>query len=129
MRAPQSTLGDYAHRVSDAPRASILVLSRGDLVLLDDCLNAIGRSISDEVPYEVIVFLNGADEHLAATCAERYSHARVEHSGINLGYPAGSNRAAARARGEFLVLLNDDTEVQPRWLESLVETADEHPHA
>jgi GT2 family glycosyltransferase len=38
----------------------------------------------------------------------------------NLGYAAANNRAAAVARGEFLVLLNNDLVLQPRWLEPML---------
>ena len=48
---------------------------------------------------------------------------RVLRSDVNLGFGGGCNWAARHARGEFLVFLNDDTEVQPGWLEALLETA------
>jgi hypothetical protein len=50
-------------------------------------------------------------------------------SRVNLGYPGGCNRGRAAARGEYLVLLNDDAEVEPGWLEHLVATADANPTA
>jgi GT2 family glycosyltransferase len=114
---------------SDSPRASVLVLSRRDAPMLQACLSSLARNIRRDVPFEVIVLLNGADEDVAALCAERVVGARVERSRVNLGFPAGTNRAAAHARGEFLVLLNDDTEIEPGWLDSLIGTADEHPRA
>ena len=52
---------------------------------------------------------------------------RVLVSGVNLGFAAGNNRAAALAKGDYLVMLNDDAEPEPGWLESLVETADHDP--
>jgi GT2 family glycosyltransferase len=39
------------------------------------------------------------------------------------------NHGREIARGELLVLLHDDAEVEPGWLEALVETADAHPEA
>ena len=38
----------------------------------------------------------------------------------NLGYAVSNNRAAATARGDFLVLLNDDLVLLPRWLEPML---------
>lgn len=115
--------------VSDAPRASILVLSRRNPNLLRACLTALARNVGPGVAFEVIVLLNGADQDVAAFCDAEVLGARVERSPVNLGFPAGTNRAAALARGEYLVLLNDDTEVEPGWLEALVEAADRYPEA
>lgn len=38
----------------------------------------------------------------------------------NLGYAGANNRAAATAGGEFLVLLNNDLELTPGWLEPML---------
>src|SRR5690606_25623817 len=38
----------------------------------------------------------------------------------NLGYAVTNNRASAAARGEWLVLLNNDLILQPRWLEPML---------
>jgi GT2 family glycosyltransferase len=51
--------------------------------------------------------------------------ATVVTSRVNRGFGGGSNLGAAAARGDYLVFLNDDTEVEPGWLEWLVRTADE----
>ena len=50
-------------------------------------------------------------------------------SPVNLGLAGAGNRGRSLARGEFLLLLHDDAEVLPGWLEPLVETADSHPEA
>ncbi len=115
--------------VCEAPRASIIVLTRRNVEMLRSCLDALSRGIASETRCEVIVVLNGADEDVAAFCEREVSGALVERSRVNLGFPAGCNLAAARARGAFLAFLNDDTEVAPGWLESLIDAADEHPGA
>ncbi|MGH7822382.1 MAG: glycosyltransferase, partial [Candidatus Binatia bacterium] len=48
---------------------------------------------------------------------------------VNRGFGGACNHAAAGARGELLVFLNDDAEVQPGWLEALIEAADADPEA
>ena len=47
----------------------------------------------------------------------------------NCGFVRSCNLGAANARGEFLVFLNNDTEVTPGWLRALRETFDFEPEA
>jgi GT2 family glycosyltransferase len=48
-------------------------------------------------------------------------------NGANLGFAAGNNRAAARARGRWLVLLNPDAYPQPDFIERLLAVAESFP--
>ena len=48
---------------------------------------------------------------------------------MNLGFAVACNRACVLVRGEYIVFLNDDTEVEPGWLGALVRTADAIPAA
>jgi GT2 family glycosyltransferase len=49
---------------------------------------------------------------------------RLVHSGVNLGYTAACNLAAARARGEWLFLLNPDARADPGCLQELLMAVD-----
>lgn len=111
-----------------APRASILIVCHRRSDLLADCLRSIRRN-AGEVPAETIVLFNGTPEADRRELAELLDGVRVIVSGVNLGFGTGNNRAAALARGEYLVLLNDDAEVRPGWLDALVRTAERHPQA
>lgn len=52
----------------------------------------------------------------------------LPHAG-NLGFAAGNNRAAERASGEWLALLNPDATADPGWLASMVDAMARHPGA
>lgn len=110
------------------PRASILIVCHRRSDLLASCLESIRRNV-DRANAETIVLFNGTPESARAQLGELLDGVRVIVSGVNLGFSAGNNRAAAIARGEYLVFLNDDTEVRPGWLEALLRTADRHPEA
>jgi GT2 family glycosyltransferase/glycosyltransferase involved in cell wall biosynthesis len=47
----------------------------------------------------------------------------------NSGFIASCNRGAEKARGEYLVFLNNDTIVRPGWLTALLDTFAEEPRA
>jgi O-antigen biosynthesis protein len=110
-------------------RASIIVPTLGNPLLLR-CLDSLRRHIGSVVPYEVVVVGNGVpNARLEPIRTLSWPALRLVPSPVNLGFVGGCNRGAAEGSGEYLVFLNDDTEVLPGWLEALVETADGHPQA
>lgn len=111
------------------PRASVIVLSQRDPAMLARCLRALVASVPPDLAYEVVLLLNAASPDVFGYVRRGVRGATLIVSDVNLGFGGGCNRAARDARGEYLVFLNDDTEVRPRWLEVLVRTADEHPRA
>ncbi len=113
---------------SGSPRVSIVIVTERQPRLLARCLASIARCGS-AVPFETIVVLNDALPEVEALVRERVSGATVVASSVPLGLAGGTHRGRAAARGELLVLLHDDTEVQPGWLEALVAAVDAHPEA
>lgn len=66
------------------------------------------------------------DNHSNGTLKEKVSllfpSVNVIECKENLGFAGGNNLAITQAKGEFLMFLNNDTEVLPNFLEPLVET-------
>ena len=92
-------------------------------------MRSLERYGPSDIPYETIVVLNNATPDAAAQLRAKVTGVEVVASPVNLGLAGAGNRGRSLARGEFLVLLHDDAEVEPGWLEALVETADAHPEA
>lgn len=113
---------------SAAPRVSILIVAARQPQLLARCLESLARCGS-EIPFETVVVLNDALPEVEALVHERVAGLTVTASSVPLGLAGGANRGRAAARGELLVLLHDDTEVEPGWLDALVAVADAHPEA
>jgi GT2 family glycosyltransferase len=95
------------------PRASILILCHRHVDLLARCLESLRQNVSTEVSAETIVLFNGTPEPERERVSGALGDVRLILSAVNLGFGGGNNRAASVARGEYLVMLNDDTEVQP----------------
>ena len=110
-------------RFAGAPRASILIVTYNNLELTRLCLASIQRA-AGALPFEVIVVDNassdGTQTWLRAQAAAGLMPLDVVENEHNAGFAAGNNQAAARARGDVLVFLNNDTVVVPGWLEALV---------
>lgn len=100
------------------PRTSILLVVHNGARFLPDLLASL-RDQSDR-DYELVVVDNASSDESADVVATAFPEAVVVRSPRNLGFTGGNNLAARRARGEFLVLLNQDAVVARDWLEHLV---------
>jgi O-antigen biosynthesis protein len=102
----------------DRPVVSIVIPVFNQWNYTLSCLQSIFVN-SGATPYEIII---GDDVSSDETVNIR-SHARnikVIRNSKNLGFLHNCNTAATHARGEFLLFLNNDTNVKAGWLESLV---------
>lgn len=117
----------FALPASPAPRASIVIPvynHAGDTL---DCLRALAAH-PPLASMEVIVVDDGSSDQTEAWM-RAISGLRYHRRAANGGFIAACNDGAALARGEFLVLLNNDTVPQPGWLDALLATFDAHPRA
>ena len=76
--------------------------------------------------FETIVVDNGSTDG-SADLAESEFGARVIRNRENRGFCAANNQGIAAAAGEFIALLNNDAEADPRWLEELHRACDSRP--
>ena len=86
-------------------------------------IEAAVRSVldSDYPDFEILVVDNGSTLETQQALKHLPSEATIIVAQRNLGFAGGNNLGLARAQGEIVVLLNDDTEVRPDWLRNLVE--------
>jgi O-antigen biosynthesis protein len=92
-------------------------------------LQSLARFGPATIPYETIVVLSEATPEAEARLRNKATGIQVVSSPINLGLVGAGNRGRALASGDLLILLHDDAEIEPGWMEALVETADAHPEA
>lgn len=111
------------------PRASVIIPTASQADMLSRCLRSLASNVSQAMPYEVIVVLNAATDEVRDLVLHHTNGVRVIDSPANLGVAGGYNRGRSVALGQYVVLIHDDTEIQPQWLEMLVETADLRPEA
>ncbi|MEO0480512.1 MAG: glycosyltransferase family 2 protein [Planctomycetota bacterium] len=106
---------------------SIVVLSWNTKDLTLACLESL---FAEEPNFhrEVIVVDNGSKDGSADAIAERFPEARLFRNEVNQGYSGGNNQGAREARGQFLCLLNSDTEVRPGALDRLVAWLRDNPN-
>ena len=108
------------------PLVSVIVPTRDRLGLLRRCVEGVLRQ-TDYPALELIVVDNGSREpatqrYLDSLAAD--PRVVVLHNDAPFNYSALNNLAAGRARGELLLLLNNDIEViEPGWLRKMAAHA------
>lgn len=107
------------------PRASIVIPVHNQLDYSLRCLASLAGS-NDGTAFEVIL-VDDASGDASAEVLPAIQGLRYQRNAENLGFIGSCNAGASLARGEFLVFLNNDTVVQPGWLDALLLTFATHP--
>ena len=104
--------------MSARERVSLVIPTYNGAHLLGPCLEAVARQA--RAADETIVVDDGSTDGTAGLLAARFPwvrHLRLER---NRGFVGAVNAGVAVSSGEIVVLLNNDTEAEPGWLEALV---------
>jgi GT2 family glycosyltransferase/2-polyprenyl-3-methyl-5-hydroxy-6-metoxy-1,4-benzoquinol methylase len=114
--------GPVALRTSTAPLLSIVVPVHGKWAYTRACLASIAAH-RPAVPFEVLVVDDASPDRTAELVAASPG-VRLISSERNVGFVAACNLGASQSRGAYLLFLNNDTEVTPGALDTLVGGAD-----
>lgn len=112
-----------AKSLDSQPLVSVIIVNFNGLRFLDTCLLSLKNQDYPREKTEVIVVDNGSHDESVLHLKEKHSWVRVVEAGKNLGFAGGNNLGFHHANGEFLVLLNNDTEVRATWLSELIKSA------
>jgi len=93
----------------DQPVISFSIVSWNVRELLWTCLHSIEQFVSE--PYEIIVVDNASTDGSAEMIAHDFPNVQLFRNNQNLGFAAANNQAFEKAKGQFVVLLNPDTEL------------------
>jgi GT2 family glycosyltransferase len=116
----------FNQKADAAPTISVVIPNFNGRALLADCLASLERQTF--TGFEVIVVDNGSTDGSAEETRRRYPWvARVVENSANLGFAKACNQGIEAARGQYIALLNNDTEAHPAWLAELARTAEGNP--
>jgi O-antigen biosynthesis protein len=112
----------------DWPRVSVVIPSRDALPLISRVL----RELTQETDYpslEIIVVDNGTRDPRVLALYDEYARERVPFLALveeaPFNFSRAVNRGIARAKGQLILLLNNDVEIlDPDWLKEMVSCFD-----
>jgi GT2 family glycosyltransferase/predicted Zn-dependent protease len=111
-----------------APIVSIIILAHDQLAHTRLCLDSIRAHTP--LPHELILVDNGSTDGTSDyfhSLATQQKNVVVISNRRNLGFAAGNNQGLALARGECVLLLNNDTILTEGWLELMLAALQRHP--
>lgn len=103
----------------------IIIPNYNGAAFLPTCLEALRRQTRRD--FCVVVVDDGSTDDSCELLRRHYPEVQVIALPQNRGLAVAVNAAFDATGGEYVVLLNNDTEVQPRWLEQLVGALDRYP--
>ncbi len=104
---------------ASAPLVSVLIVSWNTRELLRECLASLLQHEA-QARLEIIVVDNASGDGSAAMVAREFPDVKLIASQRNLGFAVGNNRALEVASGEYIWLLNPDTQVLEGALDALL---------
>ncbi len=108
--------------MSDHPRLSVCIANYNGMAVLDACLDSVRAQVGG-IPVEILVHDDASDDGSAAHLRANHPDVVLIESAENVGFCVANNRMAERAKGDYLLLLNNDAALLPDALHTLMEEA------
>jgi len=107
------------------PKISIIIVSWNVKDLLIKCLDSI-NIVRSKMPLEVFVVDNDSHDNTAESIKQNFSWVKLIASDKNLGFAKANNLAIKQATGDYILLLNPDTEIFTDTLERCLSFVASH---
>ena len=109
------------------PTVSVIVLNWNGAKILPKCLSSLDAQTYKD--FEIIIVDNGSIDGSTDHIEDKYPNIKLINLSINQGFAAANNIGARNARGEWLVMLNNDAFPEPEWLSALLKATKQFPDA
>lgn len=106
---------------------SIVVPNWNGRHFLKTCLDSLLCQTYPDI--EIIVVDNGSSDDSPAFISDQYPQVRLLELEQNRGFTGACNLGMEAARGEYIALLNNDTEVDAQWAQEIVDAFRRYPEA
>ena len=109
----------------DGAYVSVIIPNFNGKTFLQPCLESLIKQ--EKADKEVIVVDNGSQDESVEFVKSYFPEVRVIALNKNLGFAGAVNQGIQQAKGDFIAVLNNDTVVEPDWLEVICSFLRENP--
>ena len=113
--------------MADNIHISVVIVSYNVKQLLHACLHTLYKHLSPELRVEVIVVDNHSSDQTVEMIGKEFPQVIVMANSHNAGFPAANNQAFKIARGNYIFMLNPDTEFHEDVIGKLYEKMERDP--
>lgn len=106
-------------------KLSIIIINYNSGLLTKACIESVLKQ-QMMFPYEIIAVDNSSEDESVSLLRSDFPEIRVMANAMNRGFAAAANKALARAKGEYYLLLNPDIITLPGSIETLVGYMERH---
>lgn len=108
-------------------KISVIVVNWNGLHHLDVCLKSL---MNQKLPADDLILVdNGSCDGSIDFVRREFPSVRVIELNRNLGFCGGNNVGIMESSGDFVALINNDTEAHPCWLEEGIKALEQNPDA
>lgn len=112
--------------VSRKVKLSIVIVNYNTKYFLIECLNSIYRTVK-KIPFEILVIDNASFDGSEEIIPQIFPEINFIPNSENLGYSRANNQALKKAKGEFILLLNPDTVLTDKAIETMISFMEKNP--
>ena len=109
------------------PKVSVIIVNYNGKKWLKPCLDSLSKQIYKN--FEIIVVDNNSNDGSVAYLNKNHPKVITFQSKKNVGFSEGNNNGYKLAKGQYIILLNNDTIVEDNFIKNLLEAYEENPHA
>lgn len=107
---------------ANIPMVSIIILNYNQIKVTCEFLDS--TKLLTYPNFEIILVDNNSNENPKELIENNYPEVKLIRSETNLGFTGGNNLGIKAAKGDYIFVVNNDTEVSPDLLERLIEPFD-----
>lgn len=108
--------------MNPAPLCSVCIANYNGEAMLRECIDSV-LAQDDIGAIEIVVHDDASSDRSLAVLRDAYPQIRVLASETNVGFCVANNRMVTQARGEFVLLLNNDAALMPGAVRALIDAA------
>ncbi|QQS43492.1 glycosyltransferase family 2 protein [Candidatus Roizmanbacteria bacterium] len=103
------------------PRITVIILHYNEFALTKKCIQSVVKTRYPH--FDILVVDNASTNDSSDKLKEYCTNKQISYirSEKNLFYTGGFNLGAKHAKGEYIIFLNNDTEVDPDWISELIQ--------
>ena len=101
---------------------SIIILNLNGEKFLKDCFECLKKQTYQNS--EVILVDNGSTDNSINFVKKNFPQVKIIANKRNLGFAQANNQGFKRAKGDYIVTLNNDTKAGEKWLQNLILAAE-----